>query len=92
MKCEDCGSYNTVREKGPLMRRDPGGGSSFSTSLDPDLAAMDQEDEDVNSNLEEELPELETNSPLLEQLEVNLQLTVTLALFVIHHCLILHQR
>jgi len=69
MKCEDCGSYNTVREKGPLMRRDPGGGSSFSTSLDPDLAAMDQEDEDVNSNLEEELPELETNSPLLEQLE-----------------------
>ena len=43
VKCEDCGSYNTTRVKGPLLRRGRGRGP-----LIPPHLVIDSSDEDEN--------------------------------------------
>ena len=47
MKCEFCGSYNTVREKGALVRRD----GRVASELEHQLGPMEQEEEEEDQPL-----------------------------------------
>lgn len=58
MKCQECGSYNTVREKGPLVRKERTGAAA-AASVVALAAADDDEDEDDEEDEEEDEEEEE---------------------------------
>ena len=63
LKCVECGSYNTVRDKGPLVRQPSAAaqnGSDQSMSITPPLSP-------VPSDQEPSLPSLSSNQSSLEQ-------------------------
>ena len=70
MKCLDCGSYNTVREKGPLVRREGGGavGTAVASGAE-DEEVEEEEDEEDEEEEEEEEDEVEEEE-LVEGTEV----------------------
>jgi hypothetical protein len=53
LKCQECGSYNTVREKGALVRGE-GSGTVATVSQVEDEEEEDEEDEDEDEEEEEE--------------------------------------
>jgi len=63
LKCVECGSYNTVRDKGPLVRQPSAAaqnGSDQSMSITPPLSP-------APSDQEQSLPSLSSNQSSLEQ-------------------------
>jgi hypothetical protein len=53
MKCLECGSYNTVREKGPLVRRE-GSAAAAGASGEEEEEEEDDEEEEEEEEQEEE--------------------------------------
>ncbi len=55
MKCLECGSYNTVREKGPLVRRE--GSAAAAGASGEEEEEEEEEDEEEEEEEEEEQEE-----------------------------------
>ena len=72
MKCLDCGSYNTVREKGPLVRREGGGavGTAVASGAEDEEVEEEEDEEDEEEEEEEEDEVEEEEEELVEGPEV----------------------
>ena len=58
MRCSECGSYNTVRDKGPLVRQVNDGTGASALEIETDLTDMDP------SNIDQGDDSSDSNSPV----------------------------